>query len=96
MLSWRTFEGRLVDLNSIDHQHLSNIYYYLNFTDPRHYEDDIREHINNELKRRFNSRLLPYRPKWRFTHEINCLRLNCMLLPNNQIVYKGTLLGELI
>lgn len=96
MLSWRTFEGRLVDLYSIDHQHLSNVFYYVNFTDPRHYEDDIRECISNELKRRFNGKLLPYHPMPSFTHEINFLRLKGMLLRNNQIVYKGTLLGELI
>ena len=65
---WTTFRGKEATPDSIDHQHLSNVYWFGNIiTGVRH------EWVLDVLKERFNGHLLPYRPHIDFHEEIRML-----------------------
>lgn len=43
---WHTFEGDIKLISEIDHQHLSNIYYFINYTTEYPYESFVVNIIN--------------------------------------------------
>lgn len=66
--SWTTFRGTTLEIGTIDHQHLSNIYWY-------HKLVHNIEHVwvLDEIRNRFNGQLMPYSPHIDFTPEIHQL-----------------------
>ena len=42
---WITYDGRVVPMETMDHQHMSNIHHYINTTVPEYYDEDVREYI---------------------------------------------------
>ena len=95
---WKTFDGKNVNLSTIDHQHLSNCFWYAKIIKGST-EDDLH-HISAELTRRFNSELLPYRPNIAFEAEISeLIKIGCIQCTENSafrtIVYKGKIVGEI-
>lgn len=98
---WKTFKGKSVTGDTIDHQHLSNVYWFgliLRNTEHLWALDILRE--------RFNGQLLPYRPHVEFTLEIQelyergFLRLEPFssgdLVQRGKIVWNGKEAGEII
>lgn len=81
-MSYRiTFEGHKLDINRMDHQHLSNIVHYTQHV----LKNEISlVDVTNELKKRFGGIVLPYRPLLRFKYEIDTLRdLNMFVADTN-------------
>jgi len=70
---WRNFEGITKKLSELDHQHLSNIHYFITLMFPKRYDEDIRQMIREEIDKRFDGQLLPYRPLRRFRMEMDRL-----------------------
>jgi len=96
---WQTFEGERKPINEIDHQHLSNIYYYMKHILPGAYEAHIVKLITNEIAHRFEDVLLPYRPLRRFKQEMDVLQKKGWLWPKpsgigHNIIINGEWVGE--
>lgn len=97
-MKYTTFEGKKVDTNTVDHQHLSNMYWFsLIFLG--YISEGIKTRINDE----FNGDILPYKPKPRFIMEINSLERRGMLIwkevngiKSADIFYNGHIIGEYI
>lgn len=95
---WTTFQGRQVTFDTVDHQHLSNVYWYSLIcleTPIQHLKG-----IMDKIEERFNGQLLPYRPHSKFRQEIvtllgikDCMRMSadktCI-----EIWYKDVRVGE--
>ncbi len=83
--TWRTFQGKDVTPETIDHQHLSNVYWFGVIV-------CSTEHswVLEILRERFNGQLLPYRPHVSFTAEIQHLYRHGHLIWEN---YKS---GDLV
>jgi len=89
--SWTTWEGRRLTVDQIDHQHLSNIYWFNVLLYNRVYL-----FIVEELQKRFNSVLLPYRPDVRFDNEIRSLDKKGFLYEGGRLImYNGVVIGEI-
>jgi len=98
--NWTTFDGRKVGLYSIDHQHLSNCYYYLKII-AKFDIDFLIENIQEVLNERFNGQILPYRPHIRFSYEIDYLIENGLIKDTNNpnkkiIVFENNEIGEIL
>ncbi len=96
---WQTFEGDRKKISEIDHQHLSNIYYYMKHILPGAYKDSVVKSITDELARRFDDILLPYRPLRRFKQEMDILQKKGWLWPKpsgigHNVIINGEWVGE--
>ncbi len=105
MSDWKftTFDGRVIDAQSVDHQHLSNIYWFMKIIHSKK-EGELWD-IIYILKNRFSGIILPYRPEFEFTDEISFLDKNDMIVwirgfdgilnkELGNIVYKGRVIGQ--
>lgn len=95
-MKWRTFEGRIVNMADMEHQHLSNIYYFINYIVPELYGDRIRLEVMDWLNFRFAGMILSYQPRPDFKAEIDLLRSKGFLKSNNTIIVNNRYIGELI
>ena len=89
---WRTWNNKTIPFNELDHQHLSNIHYFMNLVHPAFYPKWLKEGIRNRLIIEFG-KILPYRPDPKFTEEKNYLRKLGFLKENNDIVVHGLKIG---
>ena len=94
MNKWITYDGKTVEMSVMPHQHMSNIYWFINVIFPSYYSDLVRSHIRTWLNLRFNGEVLPYSPKPEFVEELNYLRRKGYLKENNKIVINGQEIGE--
>ena len=94
---WTTFNDKIVDVETIDHQHLSNTYWYCKIINNA--SDESLLIFVNTAKERFNGQLLPYRPHVDFKDEIDYLYKNNFIRWENpkkrSIVYNGNVIGEI-
>jgi len=97
---WTTFQGKKVSSDTIDHQHLSNCYWYLRVIHGLRPDSWMMVGIKKKLAERFNGQLLPYRPHVDFEYEINELNKRGLLFkvgPNKTaIVIDGEVIGEIV
>jgi hypothetical protein len=96
-MNYRTFENKTVNLNEVDHQHLSNIYWFNAVVNNKKCPDFIMDQINS----RFNGSILSYIPKSTFKQEIDILDRDGLLewkdVDGNRvadIVFMGQKIGE--
>lgn len=99
IFKWKTFEGVVKNIYEIDHQHLSNIHFFINLTAPEWYDDSTKTIIENELRERFNGKVMPYRPLRRFKAEMDNLQSKGYLVPKkdgdgHDIIVDGDWIGE--
>lgn len=99
--SWTTWNGRTKMIDEIDQQHLSNIYWFhLILWNKKHHW------VFEELGKRFNGQILPYRPHIWFTAEIEELDRMGLLkwsdkkendpVETAEIFWNGSIIGEVI
>ena len=100
---WTTFEGVEKSISEIDHQHLSNIHYFMKYINPGFYNKGIHMLIGGEIDKRFNGKLLPYRALARHFGEIEYLRKKGWLKSgwngeknSTLIVIDGEEIGEVV
>jgi hypothetical protein len=93
-IHWHTFEGNIKLVSEIDHQHLSNIYYFINYTTEVPYESFVVNIINKEIIERFDGVVLDYRPLRRFALEMKLLSRKGYLQENGEIIINGELVGK--
>ena len=99
--SWLTFKGKKISISTIDHQHLSNCYWYLLVCQGLPKTHRMFKGIREALADRFNGQLLPYRPHVEFDYEIDTLdRMGFLLITSNPrrtiIVFENEVVGEII
>lgn len=101
--TWTTFEGVKKPISEIDHQHLSNIMYFIKYINPQFYDTRIRMMIGGEIDKRFDGKLLPYRPLARNFSEIDTLIKNGWLKSgwngekqSTLIIIDGKEIGEVV
>lgn len=100
--TWTTFKGKEVSFDTIDHQHLSNCYWFSKIVYDLEDTDIHLINITNKLAERFNGQLLPYRPHIQFATEIGLLNSKGFLRydnsnPNRVIIHNGNHeIGEII
>jgi hypothetical protein len=70
-MTYTTFSGERKDFNKIDHQHLSNIYWFNKIINER--DDWFLNPILKRFENEFNGEILPYRPHPDFKQEIDWL-----------------------
>ena len=100
--TWVTFDGKEAKLSTVDHQHLSNCYWFAKIFAPGRDEGRFfMEKCKKAAYERFNGHLLPYRPHLAFVQEIRELEERDMLrnFPDNphfkSIVLDGEVIGEI-
>ena len=91
--TWKTFDNRVVTMEAMTHQHMSNIHYYINITCPEFYDNELREYITGWLVRRFAGVILPYRPVSEFKFEKDTL-ISKGYLKDKDVVVKGRKIGH--
>ena len=96
-MKYRTFENKNVDTTEIDQQHLSNIFWYQKII----CEVTPPTYITDELKLRFDGKILPYKPKSTFKGELLALESLGLLRWNEtkdraDIFYKNEIIGEYV
>lgn len=69
MTKWGSLDGKRTDISEMDHQHLSNIYWYARVI----LNSETHPDITTEITKRFNGKVLEYRPKMEFQFEIDQL-----------------------
>lgn len=93
-MTWTTYEGVIKKISELDHQHLSNILYFIKYVNPN-YSSYIVTNLLKELYKRFDGYQLPYRPK--FDWEAEHLRKQGWLISTNlQNHYNIIIFGEKI
>jgi hypothetical protein len=91
---WRTFDGRTVSFKTVDHQHLSNTYWFMKI-----YWESVDAQlwqILEEIQNRFEGVVLPYRPRADFYGEIAFLKRKGMIGPHAKIFWNGEEIGEIL
>jgi len=93
--TWGTWDGRKLSIGELEHQHLSNIYWFNIILHNRVYL-----FVKNELEKRFDGVLLAYRPDVRFDPEIKGLEKKGLLVWNLEktyghiVMHDGNVIGE--
>lgn len=92
-MKYTTFEGKVVDTETVSHQHLSNIYWFSKIVTGR-----VDKNALNRIERDFNGVILPYRPKPNFKSEIKLLTSSGYLVDKGDgiadIIFEGNIIGE--
>jgi hypothetical protein len=90
---WGTFDGRYINVEDMDHQHMSNIVHFMKHISPEHYPQDIKDFFIKKVNDKFG-KLLDYHPHPLFGGEISVLRNKGYLQDNGDILVKGEKIGE--
>lgn len=93
-MEWTTWDGRVVTMQTITQEHLSNIYWWTIIVAGR-YDKDFNDAITSVLAKRFDGKLLPYNPDPRFKDETTWLREQGYVKDDNTIWWKGECVGKL-
>jgi hypothetical protein len=91
---WITYDDRLINMEEMSHQHMSNIYHFINTIVPHLYPDCVREDITNWLVKRFGGIILPYNPHPDFHQERAYLKMMGYLNEKNEIVVNNQYIGR--
>ena len=100
---WHTFRGKHVSFETIDHQHISNCYWFGLIVRGLPSCNPHLINIKAWLSERFNGQILPYRPHVDFYQEVDVLRsmgcLKCASDPGGfgeEIWFEGKRIGEIV
>ena len=85
---WRTHDGRVLTLDQIDDQHLSNIYWFSRIS-----YSNISPHIYREITQRFGGKPLQYKPL-PIPGEIEALKERGFII-GTDIIFEGLVIGTL-
>lgn len=94
---WKTANNIEIPLGEMDHQHVSNAYYYwklvVPFNLPQQDTKGALKMLEQVLKLRFNDVLLPYSPLPDFNFEIESLKAAGYLKENGSIYFEDKIIG---
>lgn len=98
--TWTTFQGRKVKVSEMDHQHLSNIYWYYRVILGPAYRE-LFESVLDICGVRFNGQVLPYRPHVEFKEERQYLEEHTMIIRDQEtqdelVVFNDYIIGRYV
>ena len=86
---WSTFKGKVTTFNTIDHQHLSNIYWYYRIVIREPLDSGFLIFVCRVLNERFNGQILEYRPHIECDSEITYLENSGALVWDDETETSG-------
>lgn len=95
-MKYTDYTGKTKDFQTIDHSHLSNIYWFNRICNGvSHWRLKI---VTDEIDRRFDGVILPYNPQWKFKQEIEYLEKAGRFIWNSEktradIIENGVIVG---
>lgn len=95
-MNYTNYKGETKNFLTIDHQHLSNIYWFNRVCNG---VSELRlKFITDEIDKRFDGVMLPYNPQCGFKQEIECLEKSGRFIWNSEktradIVEYGMVIG---
>lgn len=89
---WKTWDNRIIDYSRLSWQHLSNIHYFMNLLNPKHYHKELKDIVRNTLYKKHGG-ILPYHPDPHFEQERNLLDKLGYLDNQCNIVVHGLKIG---
>jgi hypothetical protein len=92
-MKWQTFKGKTCTFETIDHQHMSNCYWFSRIVGGLASNHSHLQEIKHMLEERFNGQLLPYRPHVQFEYEIDYLKDHGHIKPHRQYPVDTMVLG---
>jgi len=100
-MEWKTFDGRIADTDTADHQHVSNcLWFAVVFGGAQGFDRSRQEEYKQTLIKRFGNKILPYRPHPLFHGEIEGLINAGMVYQNdmgdNLIIINRKIIGEVL
>jgi hypothetical protein len=99
MSKWGSFNGKTHTVETMDHQHLSNIVWYYKLLVGQSHRERTVKLIMCEIENRFEGVVLPYRPMDNFKMEIEALRSFGYIKGNGlneDIIVDGEVIGRVI
>ena len=99
MTKWGSFNGKTHTVETMNHQHISNIVWYYKLLVGATQREKTLKIIMAEIGSRFDGEVLPYRPMDSFKIEIDELRRKGYIQDNGlneDIVVDGEKIGEVI
>lgn len=98
-MNWKTFQGKEASTDTVDHQHLSNCYWFAMIV--LGVKKEGLEVYKQAMRERFNGQILPYRPHVDFTYEIDFLKEKRYIQSTDyktkeEIYFNGILVGEIL
>lgn len=98
-MEYTNYKGDKKSLAELDHQHLSNIYWFNKIIWER--DDNYLKFILDQIRDRFEGQLLDYIPQWQFKQEIGYLDKMGFLNWNQEhteadVIYDGHIVGHYI
>jgi hypothetical protein len=99
MTKWGSFNGKTHTVETMDHQHISNIVWYYKLLVSATRRESTLNLIMSEIQRRFDGEVLPYKPMDSFKMEIDALRRKGYIQNNGlneDIVVDGEKIGQVI
>jgi hypothetical protein len=94
MTLWKTFEGRILHFEDMDHQHISNIFWFCVIVSPELYDDTTKNDIINFIEYKHQGLVAPYKPVRGFMYEQDILHRKGYLMMDNSIVIKKIKIGS--
>lgn len=94
-----TFDGRILKLHEIEDQHLCNIVHYAEHIGMSGFYWAYKIEVDQEIQKRLNGKLLPYKPPVQSFNEIKKLKTKGMLeVVEGKILIKkdGEIIGEVV
>ncbi len=99
MTKWGSFNGKTHTVETMDHQHISNISWYYKLLVGETRRERTLKLIMEEIDRRFDGEVLPYRPMASFRTEMAMLKGKGYIQGsglNEDIIVDGVKVGEVI
>lgn len=98
-MQYTNYKGDKKPLTELEHQHLSNIYWFNTIVWKRTQES--LSLILEQIDKRFNGEILPYIPEWQFKNEIEWLESRGHFAWDEDkteadVVYQGKVVGHYI
>lgn len=98
-MEYTNYKGEKKSLVELDHQHLSNIYWFNRVVWNR--DDNYIQLVLEQIESRFEGKILPYVPQWQFKQEIAILeKLNAFNWNQEHteadVIYDGHIVGHYI
>ena len=92
---WKTWDDREMEFDSLTHQHLSNIYYFMKYLNPRFYPSALQFFVKKYILVKFGG-ILQYHPDPKFVGERRVLIRLGYLKPNGDIIVDSKKIGSYV
>lgn len=99
-IKWRSYDGRELFIHEMTHEHISSLYFFLNFVS-KFPKEEVLDEVKRVIKDNYDGVILPYRPPSDVIGEAERLHEQGMLKYDKEthkfdIIDNGEWIGEII